>query len=139
MNESTNLNIHCQDICQATFQGSPQETHGKKVHWSQQLQQKSEHSEDTIWQVAKNRLVYYDKSQPTVAITDWSRESTGFVALQQYCCCTLVEKAILLLRQLALCESHHLMSAEGTLLAFFYAYQCFITCKLHYFSTTKRK
>ena len=60
----------------------------KQVYWDDQLSHRFLQTQNTISQLARQGLVYYDKMRPTAAMTDWSRESIGFVVLQQYCACT---------------------------------------------------
>ena len=64
---------------------------GRKVYWDEQLQQKLEQANDTICQLAKDGLAYYDRTRPTAVMTDWSKEGLGFVVLQQHCRCSAVE------------------------------------------------
>ena len=42
----------------------------KHVYWDEQLREKFHQAQDTICQLAKNGLVYYDRSRPTAAVTD---------------------------------------------------------------------
>lgn len=58
---------------------------GAKVYWDEQLKQRLCQAKATICQSAKEGLAYYDRTRPTVVITNWSREGMGFVILQQYC------------------------------------------------------
>ena len=44
---------------------------GKKVYWDEQLRQKLEQAKDTICQLAKDGLAYYDRTRPTAVMTDW--------------------------------------------------------------------
>ncbi|XP_063876921.1 uncharacterized protein K02A2.6-like [Scylla paramamosain] len=60
---------------------------GKAVYWDEHLQEKFRRAQDTICQLAKDGLAHYDKTRPTVALTDWSREGIGFIILQQFCHC----------------------------------------------------
>lgn len=55
----------------------------RNVYWDDQLQLKFHQAQNCICQLAKYGLIYYDKTCPTTAITDWSREGIGFVILQQ--------------------------------------------------------
>ena len=61
---------------------------GKHVYWDDQLHAKFKQAQNTICQLAKDGLAYYDKTRPTAVITDWSKEGVGFVVLQQYCGCS---------------------------------------------------
>ncbi|XP_064122700.1 uncharacterized protein LOC135226948 [Macrobrachium nipponense] len=45
----------------------------KKVYWDDQLQQEFEKAGSTICQLAKEGLIYHDKSRPMAAVTDWCR------------------------------------------------------------------
>lgn len=58
-----------------------------KVYWDKQLQWKFDQAKSTVCQLTKDDLVYYDKSRPTTAIMDWSREDIGFVVMQQLFLC----------------------------------------------------
>ncbi|XP_066981039.1 uncharacterized protein [Macrobrachium rosenbergii] len=64
---------------------------GKQVYWDEHLQERFRQVQNTVCKLAKDGLTYYDKLQPTVAVTDWSKEGVGFVILQQYCSCTSVD------------------------------------------------
>ncbi len=88
---------------------------GKHVYWDEQLQAKLRQAQNTICQLAKDGLVYYDRSRPTTAITDWSKEGVGFVVLQQYCNCSTVDTPFCCKGgwRLALCGSRHLTPAES--------------------------
>ncbi|MPC62815.1 hypothetical protein E2C01_056905 [Portunus trituberculatus] len=57
---------------------------GRSVYYDDQQQVKFCQAQDTICQLAKDNLVYYDKTHPMTTITDWSR----FMILQQYCHCS---------------------------------------------------
>ncbi|XP_076049693.1 uncharacterized protein LOC143030430 [Oratosquilla oratoria] len=85
------------------------------VYWNEQLQEKFCRAQDTICQLAKDGLAYYDKTRPTIAITDWSREGIGFIILQQYCHCSFAVAPFCCKAgwRLALCGSRHLTAAEA--------------------------
>ena len=87
----------------------------KQVYWDEQLKKKFQQAQEAICQLAKDGLVYYDKTRPTVAITDWSREGLGFVILQQYCSCSSAEYPFCCKGgwRIALCGSRHLTAAEA--------------------------
>lgn len=88
---------------------------GRHMYWDDQLQEKFRQAQDTICQLAKDGLTYYDKTRPTAAITDWSREGIGFVILQQYCSCASASAPYCCKGgwRLALCGSRHLTTAEA--------------------------
>lgn len=88
---------------------------GKKVYWDDQLQHRFHQAQETICKLASDGLVYYDKSRPTAAVTDWSRDGIGFVVLQQHCSCTSPETPFCCKGgwKLALCGSRHLTPAEA--------------------------
>lgn len=88
---------------------------GRSVYWDEQLQGKFRRAQDTICQLAKDGLTYYDNTRPTVAITDWSREGVGFIILQQYCHCSSPAAPFCCKEgwRLALCGSRHLTAAEA--------------------------
>ncbi|KAK4313454.1 hypothetical protein Pmani_015211 [Petrolisthes manimaculis] len=88
---------------------------GSKVYWDEQLRQKLTQAKETICQLAKDGLAYYDRTRPTAAITDWSKEGIGFVVLQQYCLCTSADSPFCCRGgwRLALCGSRHLTTAEA--------------------------
>ena len=88
---------------------------GKSVYWDEQLQEKFRRAQDTICHLAKDGLAYYDRTRPTVAITDWSKEGIGFVVLQQYCHCASAVTPFCCRAgwRLALCGSRHLTAAEA--------------------------
>ena len=87
----------------------------KKVYWDEQLQREFEKAKDTICQLAKEGLMYYDKSRPTAAVTDWCRNGIGFVVMQQYCSCVTLDAPFCCKGgwKLVLCGSRHLTSAEA--------------------------
>lgn len=60
---------------------------GKLVYWDDRLCQKFRQAQATLCLLAKDGLMYYDKTRPTAAVTDWSREGPAFVILQQLCIC----------------------------------------------------
>ena len=86
----------------------------KKVYWDDQLQEKLEVAKGTLCQLAREGLVYYDRTRPTAMVTDWSREGIGFVILQQHCNCVSAEAPFCCKGgwRLALCGSRHLSPAE---------------------------
>ena len=88
---------------------------GKKVYWDEQLQQKFQQAQSAICQLAGDGLSYYDKSRPTAAVTDWSREGIGFVILQQYCGCVSANTAFCCKGgwRVALCGSRCLTPTEA--------------------------
>ena len=62
----------------------------KRIYWDDQLTRFLQ-AQNTICQLARQELVCYDKSKPTAAVIDWSREVIGFVVVQQspdtpFCC-----------------------------------------------------
>ncbi|KAK3882768.1 hypothetical protein Pcinc_012877 [Petrolisthes cinctipes] len=88
---------------------------GKRVYWDEQLQTMFRQAKEVICRLAKDGLAFYDRSSPTNAMTDFSKEGIGFVFLQQYSmrepagapfCC---RSGWLL----ALCGSQHLSTAEA--------------------------
>ena len=85
-----------------------------RVYWDAQLQQKLHQAKETVCQLAKDGLAYYDRSRPTAVVTDWSKEGIGFVVLQQYCACVSAESPFCCKGgwRLALCGSRHLTAAE---------------------------
>ena len=88
---------------------------GKTVYWDECLQNKFIQAKEVICQLAKQGLAYYDKTRPTMAITDWCKDGIGFVVMQQYCSCS-PNTAPLCCKggwRLALCGSRHLTSAES--------------------------
>ena len=87
----------------------------KQVYWDEQLSMKFQQAQEAICQLAKDGLVYYDKSRPTVVVTDWSKEGLGFVILQQHCSCSSVEYPFCCKGgwRIALCGSRHLTTAEA--------------------------
>lgn len=88
---------------------------GSKVYWDEQLQLKLRQAKETICQLAKDGLSYYDRTRPTVVITDWNKEGIGFVVLQQYCSCVSADAPFCCKGgwRLALCGSRHLTAAEA--------------------------
>ena len=87
----------------------------KKVYWDEVLRQKYEEAKGMICRLAKDGLRYYDKSLPTAAVTDWSREGIGFVILQQYCQCVSADTPFCCKGgwRLALCGSRQLTATEA--------------------------
>ena len=90
-------------------------SHSKQVYWDDQLQQTFKKAQDIICQLARDGLSYFDKSRPTAAITDWSREGVGFIILQQYCKCTSVDTPFCCKGgwRIALCGSRCVTTAEA--------------------------
>ena len=90
---------------------------GKRVYWDDQLKQKFHQAQATLYQLAKDGLVYYDRSRPTSVVTDWStsKESIEFVVLQQHCTCTSPDSPFCCIEgwRLALCSSRHLTKADA--------------------------
>lgn len=43
------------------------------MYWDEQLRLKFHQAQETIFQLAKDGLVYYDKTRLTAAVTDWSK------------------------------------------------------------------
>jgi len=87
----------------------------RKVFWDDFLQQRLVQAKDVICQLVKRKLAYYNKTRPTVAITDWCKDGIGFVVMQQYCSCPS-SCAPLCCKggwRLALCGSRHLMPTES--------------------------
>lgn len=58
---------------------------GKMVFWDDCLQQKLVQAKEAICQLPKQGLAYYDRTRPTIAITDWYKDGIGFVVMQHYC------------------------------------------------------
>ena len=87
----------------------------KKVYWDEQLQKHFESAKSTICQLAQEGLVYYDKSRPTAAVTDWCRDGIGFVVMQQFCNCVTVDTPFCCQGgwRLVLCGSRHLTPTEA--------------------------
>ena len=87
----------------------------KHVYWDEQLQMKFHQAQEIICQLAKDGLAYYDKTRPSSAITDWSKEGIQFIILQQYCSCSTMDVPFCCKSgwRLALCGSRHLTSAES--------------------------
>ncbi|XP_064106861.1 uncharacterized protein LOC135215838 [Macrobrachium nipponense] len=98
-----------------TFREFLKKPTGKLVCWNEALRTKFHHAQDTICQLAKDGLAYYDRSCPIAAITDWSKEGLGFVILQQYCLCSSAATPFCCTGgwRLALCGSRHLTAAEA--------------------------
>lgn len=88
---------------------------GKQVYWDELLERRFKLAQDTICQMAKDGLAYYDKTRPTIAMTDWSKEGIGFVVLQQYCSCSSTDPPFCCRGgwRLALCGSRCLTTAEA--------------------------
>jgi len=81
----------------------------------EEIQQKFTQAKEAISYLARKGLAYYDKTRPTIAITDWCKEGIGFVVMQQYCSCPSVTAPLCCKGgwHLALCGSRHLTSAES--------------------------
>lgn len=88
---------------------------GRQVYWDDQLCINFHQAQDTICQLARYGLAYYNKTRPTAAITDWSKEGIRFVILQQYCDCPSTTTPFCCKRgwHLTLCVSCHLTTAEA--------------------------
>ncbi len=88
---------------------------GKRVYWDEHLQEKFQQAKETVCQLAKDGLAFYDRSRPTIAMTDFSKEGIGFVVLQQHCGCGTAEAPFCCRSgwRLALCGSRHLSAAEA--------------------------
>ncbi|MPC22051.1 hypothetical protein E2C01_015057 [Portunus trituberculatus] len=76
--------------------------------------EKFHRAQDTICHLAKDGLAYYDKTRPTVALTEWSRKGIGFIILQQFCHCSSAVAPFCCRAGwcLALCGSCHLTAAK---------------------------
>ena len=87
----------------------------RHVYWDENLQRKFECAQEVICKLARDGLAFYDKSRPTIALTDWSREGIGFVVLQQYCVCNTATAPFCCKNgwKIALCGSRHLSQAEA--------------------------
>ena len=99
----------------APFRELLKKNSGKRVFWDEVLQEKFKKVQETICSLARDGLTYYDKSRPTVALTDWSKDGIGFAILQQYCHCQS-SAAPFCCRdgwRIALCGSRHLTPAEA--------------------------
>lgn len=88
---------------------------GKSVYWDECLLKKFTQVKEVICQLAKQGLAYYDKTRPTIAITDWCKDGIGFVVMQQYCSCSPANAPLCCKGgwRLALCGSRHLTQAEA--------------------------
>ena len=86
----------------------------KKVYWDDNLRMKFEQAKVALCNLVSDGLAYYDKSRPTVVLTDWSKEGLGFVILQQYCNCVCQNIPFCCSGgwKLALCGSRHLTNEE---------------------------
>ena len=86
----------------------------KKVYWDDNLKLKFEQAKVALCKLMSDGLAYYDKSRPTVVLTDWSKEGIGFVILQQYCNCVCQTTPFCCSGgwKLALCGSRHLTNEE---------------------------
>ena len=86
----------------------------KKVYWDENLRFKFEYAKKELCKLVSDGLQYYDKSRPTIVMTDWSKEGMGFVILQQYCSCTNQDVPFCCNGgwKLALCGSRHLSKEE---------------------------
>lgn len=88
---------------------------GKLVYWDYLLRTEFRQAQDVIFQLSKDGLTYYDKTRPTIAVTDWSREGIGYIILQQCCGCTPTEAPFCCKGgwHIVLCGSHHLSPVEN--------------------------
>ncbi|XP_063859165.1 uncharacterized protein LOC135100132 [Scylla paramamosain] len=88
---------------------------GKSVYWDECLLKTFTQVKEVICQLAKQGLAYYDKTRPTIAITDWCKDGIGFVVMQQYCSCSPANAPLCCKGgwRLALCGSRHLTQAEA--------------------------
>lgn len=60
----------------------------KRMYWDDQLKLRFCQAQESICQLAKDRLVCYDRTRPTAMVMDWSQDGSGFIMLQQHCSCT---------------------------------------------------
>ena len=58
----------------------------RKIYWDDTLKTRFAQVNMELCKLVSEGLTYYDKSHPTIVLTDWSK-GMGFVALQQYCSC----------------------------------------------------
>ncbi|XP_045122674.1 uncharacterized protein LOC123511117 [Portunus trituberculatus] len=88
---------------------------GKGVYWDECLHKTFTQVKEVVCQLAKQGLAYYDKTRPTIAITDWCKDGIGFVVMQQYCSCPPADAPLCCKGgwRLALCGSRHLTQAEA--------------------------
>ena len=72
-------------------------------------------AKDTICQLAKDGLAYFERTRPMAVIIDWSKEGLGFRILQQHCESVSTDVPFCCRNgwHLALCGSHHLALAES--------------------------
>ena len=63
------------------------ELRGKKVFWDNELQQIFNETKQTIVDMVKKGLSFYDTSKETALITDWAKCGIGLVLLQKHCGC----------------------------------------------------
>ena len=68
----------------------------RKVYWDEQLKRRLEEIKAVVCKLAEQGLRYYDKTRPTILMTDWSKAGVGFVVLQQWCNCSNNREASLL-------------------------------------------
>ena len=86
----------------------------KKVYWDEQLKRRLEEIKMTVSKLVEQGLRYYDKTRPTILMTDWSKAGIGFVVLQQWCDCSTLERPACCPNgwKLALCGSRFLTPTE---------------------------
>ena len=86
----------------------------KKVYWDGNLKSMFEQAKTELCNLVSDGLSYYDKSRPTIVLTDWSRDGMGFVVLQQYCSCVCQNVPFCCSGgwKLALCGSRYLYKDE---------------------------
>ena len=86
----------------------------KKVYWDEILSSKFDFANKELCKLISDGLHYYDKTRPTIVMTDWSKEGMGFVILQQYCSCVCHDVPFCCSGgwKLALCGSRHLLKEE---------------------------
>lgn len=84
------------------------------MYWDDNLKMKFEQAKVALCKLMTDGLAYYDKSRPTLVLTDWSKEGMGFVVLQQYCFCVSQNVPFCCTGgwRLALCGSRHLSNEE---------------------------
>lgn len=97
------------------FRGLLKHPVGKRIYWETQLEEKMRMAKDTIYQLTKDELAYFECTRPTAVVTDWSKEGLGFGLLQQHCECVSTDVPFCCRNRwrLALCGSEHLTSAEA--------------------------
>ena len=55
---------------------------GKRIYWDAQLEEKMRMAKDTICQLAKDGLAYFERTRPMAVITDWEQ---GRARISGYC------------------------------------------------------